>query len=102
MTTALLISDIHPNQRLERDADHCHRSKPKASTHESISCGKCFKEHRQKYGTSVQSICTVKIQIKINFKSVFCISIHYIVHSGNKSIFVLCIGTALNTCKICP
>jgi len=91
-----MLSDIHPDQRSGEDADHCFTGYPVTpSTHESISCGKCFKELLQKYNAFVHSICTVKIQIKISYKSVFCISVHYIAHSGNKSIFVLRIQSAL-------
>ncbi len=61
------LSDIHPNQRLGEDADHCFNpiNRDYSQHPRSISCGRCFKELPQKYNASVHYICTIKIQIKI-------------------------------------
>ena len=62
------LGNIHPNLWLGEGADHCLKPKFETSTHESISCSKCFKELLQKYSASVHPICTAKIHNFVNGK----------------------------------
>ena len=54
-----MLSDIHPDQRSGKGANHCFIGYPTTpSTHESISLGKYFKELMQSKTLYVQSFRT--------------------------------------------